>query len=244
MPRRKWTEEQKAEASRKAKARIAAQQAAAPPVVAPTPAEVEQYQQPTQDNTSQLASALREAIAAAKSDEVSRDERLIEGMAESHRRLVKPENAVSPMISDLNPDGDNVPGMARPELRCKKVWQCGFPVLPKACRKDELVLINLLIDKVQEARDNHTAMPTMMVSKADGSQARVELVTKWNDVSGRLEELEINYPVKTPDMRSGLYSFQMMLMEMLGLEQPHVDVPALQARMRALETENLALRTS
>lgn len=209
---------------------------------APTAQEIEQYSKQDTDNTPALVKAFELALEASQKKESQRDSVLVDALAESHRRLVKPENdaATIPRISAFNPRGDR--DFPRPKLKCPKVFQCGFPFEESQATYEELEHMNLFIDRLLEAKKTGTSLPEFMVSKADGSQARVKLETKWNEFNGTLEELHINYPVVTIDMRSGLYSFLFMLKEMLGLEQPNVDVPALQARLRALETENAALR--
>lgn len=206
-------------------------------IAQPTAEEVAVYAKPEPDTTSQLAEAFRLALEASREKDENRDKVLVDAMAESHRRLVKPENdaASIPRVSAFNPRGDR--DFPRPKLKCRKVLQCGFPFEEKAATYEELERMNMLIDVLVKCKREGKQLPEFMVSKADGSQARVTLETKWNEISGHLEELQVNYPVKTIDMRTGLYSFLLMLNEMLGLEQPKVDVPALQARLRAMETE-------
>lgn len=230
MPR-VWTQEQRDRLSAKMRAKKSE-------IAVPTAEEVKQYEQQAKDTTPDLVSAFTAAIKATKEEEGGRDLQLVKAIQDTGRK----ENPVSPMYSDFNPDGDNVEGMGRPNLKCKTVTQCGFPVLEAASTKEELVHLNLLIDMIHKAKRENRGIPDFMVSKADGSQARVRLECRFNEVSGTLESLGINYPVKTIDMRSGLYSFLLMLKEMLGLDMPKVDTPALLARLRTLESENKLLR--
>jgi hypothetical protein len=186
---------------------------------------------------SAVMAMLAQAIGQAQS---ANNEGLVKALEESQKRLQAKENPVPPLVSAFNNRGDR--DFPRPRLKCREVTQCGFPVQESACTVAELEILNRFIDSLVEARRNHEALPVYRITKADGSMATVRLETSWNDVSGGLERLAINYPVKTHDMRSGLYSFEHMLGEMLGIEQPQVDTVALIARVRQLESENQQLR--
>lgn len=202
--------------------------------------EVTAYSTKDEDDTARLTRAFEAALRTVKGDEAYNQESFVEALAESHRRLVRPENASPPMISAFNPLGER--DHPRPKFICPKIKQCGFPVDWKRSTPEEITHLNMLCHKVIEAHRENKSLPEFMVSKADGSQAYVTLEAKWDGISNQLEELNINYPVKTLDLRSGLYSFNMMLEEMLGLDSPKVDVQALRARISHLETENAALR--
>jgi len=202
-------------------------------VIEPTEDEIEELGAPILDNTKMLTEAFTAALNARDSSDVDKEKKFLELINEGRDK--PKENRVAPGVSAFNPDGER--DNPRPHLKCKHVWQCGFPVIQKASTKEELELINLLIDEVNRCRREHIPLKEYMVSKADGRQARVTLEADYNATTDMVENLHINYPVRDQDMRSGLYSFTLMLQEMLGLAMPDVDTNALLARNRALESE-------
>jgi len=207
-------------------------------IVIPTEDETRTYEVQAKDETKTLVEAFKAALEATNASNSDKEKKFLE-LIEEGRDKPK-ENRVAPGVSAFNPEGER--DNPRPKLKAKHVWQCGFPVIQKAATKEELELLNLLIDEVNDCRKHARPLKEYMISKADGSQARVTLEADYNATTNQVENLHINYPVRDQDMRSGLYSFTLMLQEMLGLDMPRIDTNAVLARNRALEVELAQLR--
>jgi len=207
-------------------------------IVVPNPAEVEEYQVQPVDDTARLVEAFKAALQATNETDEQRQKKFMSLIDEGREK--PKENRVHPGISAFNLEGER--DNPKPKLKAKHVTQCGFPVIQKASTPEEITLVNQLIDEVNNARANGIPLKEYMISKADGGQCRVELVAKYNASTNMVETLEINYPVRDMDMRSGLYGIETMLQEMLGIAMPNIDANAVLSRNRVLEAENAQLK--
>jgi len=164
-------------------------------------------------------------------------------MEESHRRTTKQENDVPHLRSSFNPAGEI--DDPRPELPCK-VFQCGHEIMGgphSTTTMNELRLVLAFIEKVTQCHLNREPLPQIYITKPDGSKVLITVSVKWNDVSNRLDELHISYPVK--DVGGGANHFSMvhMFSEMLNMTPPDLDVESVLARLRVMEQENTALKS-